>query len=316
VVFLDEAVWAGDKKGDGVLKALITEPSLSLEAKFRDPITVANRLRIIVASNNEWAVPAGIGDRRWLILNVDNSYADTSHAVYFEALKSEIDNGGAAAMLNDLLAMDLSRFNVRDVPRTAAKAHQQALSLPSVEGWLYQVLQEGAVEENVPQYGIGMIRREWEENGLTLPKDILYKNYEDFSKRQRDYRPSTRSVWAKRIGELLGPNLTQVRRSEEGGRVRSFHFSHLAACREQFSAKIKADFDWEPVEPTQNAGDDGAGLPKPSEAPKQTPATDPAHTSPMATNIKPSQIASIAKDVAAAERFAQMAGLILPRDHG
>ena len=77
LVFLDEAVWAGDKKAEGVLKGLITEPRLSLEAKFRDPITVVNRLRIIVASNNEWAVPAGIGDRRWLILNVDNSYAGT-----------------------------------------------------------------------------------------------------------------------------------------------------------------------------------------------------------------------------------------------
>src|SRR5262245_6665134 len=70
-VFLDEAVWAGDKKGEGVLKALITEPTLQLEAKFRDPITVANRLRIMVASNNDWAVPAGIGDRRWFILDMN-----------------------------------------------------------------------------------------------------------------------------------------------------------------------------------------------------------------------------------------------------
>ncbi len=52
-VFLDEALWAGDRKGEGVLKALITEPSFQLEAKFRDPIMVENRLRIIVASNND-----------------------------------------------------------------------------------------------------------------------------------------------------------------------------------------------------------------------------------------------------------------------
>ncbi len=44
-VFLDEALWAGDKKGEGVLKALITEPSFQMEAKFRDPITVENWLR-------------------------------------------------------------------------------------------------------------------------------------------------------------------------------------------------------------------------------------------------------------------------------
>ncbi len=75
VVFLDEALWAGDKKGEGVLKALITEPRLQLEAKFRDPIMVDNRLRIIVASNEDWVVPAGMGDRRWLILDVANTFA-------------------------------------------------------------------------------------------------------------------------------------------------------------------------------------------------------------------------------------------------
>src|ERR1019366_5543848 len=73
-VFLDEALWAGDKKGEGVLKALITEPSFQLEAKFRDAIMVENRLRIMVASNNDWAVPAGIGDRRWFVLNVADTY--------------------------------------------------------------------------------------------------------------------------------------------------------------------------------------------------------------------------------------------------
>ena len=45
--FLDEALWAGDKQGEGTLKALITEPTFQLEAKFRDPITVKNRLRML-----------------------------------------------------------------------------------------------------------------------------------------------------------------------------------------------------------------------------------------------------------------------------
>jgi hypothetical protein len=184
-VFLDEAVWAGDKKGEGVLKALITEPTLSLEAKFRDPITVKNCLRIMVASNNEWAVPAGVGDRRWLILNISNRYAGTKNATYFAALKLEIDNGGAAAMLHDLLAIDLSGFNVRDVPRTAAKAQQQALSLPSVEAWLYQVLQEGAIEQRV-QPGGSVVRHEWQATGLNVSKDVGYAAYEDFSSRRKE----------------------------------------------------------------------------------------------------------------------------------
>ena len=103
LVFLDEALWAGDKKGEGVLKALITEPRLQLEAKFRDPIMVDNHSHIIVASNNDWFVPAGMGDRRWFILDVADTYAGTDTRDYWNALYAEIENGGAEAMFYDLL---------------------------------------------------------------------------------------------------------------------------------------------------------------------------------------------------------------------
>ena len=145
LVFLDEALWAGDKKGEGVLKALITEPRLQLEAKFRDPIMVDNHSHIIVASNNDWFVPAGMGDRRWFILDVADTFAGTEHADYWNALYAEIENGGAEAMFHDLLNMDLSRFNVRAVPHTAAKAQQQAHSFRGMEAWVHHILQEGAI---------------------------------------------------------------------------------------------------------------------------------------------------------------------------
>jgi Family of unknown function (DUF5906) len=297
-IFLDEAVWAGDKKGEGVLKALITEPSLTLEAKFRDPITVANKLRIMVASNNEWAVPAGIGDRRWLILNINNRYAGTKNANYFAALKDEVDNGGAAAMLHDLLAMNLSVFNVRDVPRTAAKAQQQALSLPSVEACLYQTLQEGAIEQRL-QPGGACIRHDWEANGLTVSKDVAYAAYEDFSTRRRDYRPAPKSVWSKRLVKVLGPSLMPIRHVADGGRIRSFRFADLVTCRERFSTKMGADFEWEPYQPKGTASGE-ATSPNPSAARHAPPPGHPSQSTPTTTA---SEVLSIAKDPAAAERF-------------
>jgi hypothetical protein len=138
VVFLDEALWAGDKKGEGVLKALITEPMLTMGAKFRDPIMFPNRLAIIVASNNDWAIPAGIGDRRWFVLNVEDTYAGMVHKPYWDALYRQMEAGGDAAMLHDLLAMDLSQFDVRAVPMTMAKAQQQAHSFRGTLAWLYE----------------------------------------------------------------------------------------------------------------------------------------------------------------------------------
>jgi uncharacterized protein DUF5906 len=302
LVFLDEAVWAGDKKAEGVLKALITEPSLSLEAKFRDPITVDNRLRIIIASNNEWAVPAGIGDRRWLILRVDNSYAGTNHAVYFDALVAEIENGGTAAMLHDLLAMDLSGFNVRMVPRTTAKANQQALSLPSVEAWLYQVLQDGAIEQRT-QNGLLGVKQEWRANGLIVDKDSAYAAYDGFSSRNRDYRPSGRSQWSKKLQAILAPHLTSTRITGDAGRARAFHFGPLGDCRERFASHIGADFEWEPDDslPTAQMNEGAASNPAAESQPGCT--RRPHEPAPASGAAKPSEIAALAKSVAAADGF-------------
>jgi hypothetical protein len=303
LVFLDEAVWAGDKKAEGVLKALITEDRLSLEAKFRDPITVANKLRIIVASNNEWAVPAGVGDRRWLILNVDNSYAGTSHAVYFDALGSEIKNGGTAAMLHDLLAMDISKFNVREVPRTAAKAHQQALSLPSVEAWLYQVLQDGAIEQRAHN-GARDLKHEWQENGLIVDKDSVYAAYGEFSTRNRDYRPAGKSQWSKRLQAILAPHLTTIRITGDAGRPRAFHFGPLEKCRERFALAIGADFEWEPdysPRSAQTSDPSPDTNPTSKSEPRQNRTSREAAPAPSA--IKPPDVVALAGSVAAADRF-------------
>jgi hypothetical protein len=80
------------------------------------------RLRIIVASNSDWVVPAGIGDRRWFVLDVADTFAGFAHEAYWHALYAEIDNGGSEAMFYDLLALDLTAFNVRAISHTAAKA--------------------------------------------------------------------------------------------------------------------------------------------------------------------------------------------------
>jgi hypothetical protein len=244
-VFLDEALWAADKKGEGVLKALITEPKLQLEAKFRDPIMVDNRLRIIVASNNDWVVPTGIGDRRWFVLDVANTYAGTEHRKYCVALYAEIMKGGAAAMFHDLLAMDLGGFDVRAVPHTAAKAQQQTHSLAGTEAWLYHVLQEGAIGyEN------------WQSVGLTISKAAAYNDYEDFSKRQHAWRPEIKAVWSKKMRTALGRCLADTKQKTGSDRVRSFRLAPLAACRSQFETHVGApNIEWEPEdEPMSRPG--------------------------------------------------------------
>ena len=132
-VFLDEALWAGDRKGEQILKALVTEDTFQLERKScANPRK--NRLRIMIASNNQWVVPVGTRGRRYCVLDVSNQYAeenDPAHAAYWGPLQAQFGDyapdGGRAAMLYDLLHMDLSGFNVRAVPRSADKTEQKLL---------------------------------------------------------------------------------------------------------------------------------------------------------------------------------------------
>ena len=61
LLFADEAFFAGDRAHVGVLKALITEPTLTIEAKYANAVQMPNFVHLMMASNEEWVVPAGPG---------------------------------------------------------------------------------------------------------------------------------------------------------------------------------------------------------------------------------------------------------------
>ena len=101
-LFLDEAFWAGDKQGEGTLKALITESTLMIEPKGVDSFQMPNRLKILMASNNDWVVPASADERRYFVLDVpDTRKGDKA---YFSALAAAIEGDELAALLDYLLS--------------------------------------------------------------------------------------------------------------------------------------------------------------------------------------------------------------------
>lgn len=133
-IFVDEGMWAGDKAGESVLKSLITEPFFQIEKKFCDPTSAKNYSCIMIASNSEWVVPAGAHERRYFVLHVSD--AKMQDKPYFAALDRQMYQfGGLEAMLYDLLRRDLSNFDVRTPPRTAALDQQVIASLGLMEAW-------------------------------------------------------------------------------------------------------------------------------------------------------------------------------------
>src|SRR4029077_1634535 len=148
-LYADEAYYPGDKEVEGVLKNLITEPTLAIEAKFRNLKVCKNCLHITMSTNSDWVIPATEDERRYFINEIDNKYAkgdcaDYIRNKYFTDIWDEIQGDGLGAMLYDLLHIKLDRWAPRyDIPETEELKKQINLTLPKVKYCLLELLEEG-----------------------------------------------------------------------------------------------------------------------------------------------------------------------------
>ena len=257
-LFADEAFFAGDKAHVGVLKSIITEPYLTVEAKFQNATQMPNFLHIMMASNEEWVIPASVDARRFFVLEVSEE-AKSNHA-YFAEILAQLDAGGYAAMLHDLLNYDLSGFNVRDVPRTDGLANQQKLSLGVPELWWKDCLERGYIWRS--KHGLEDVFHVWFSRAST---DILYDSYMEFSKARRERNPMSREVLGRFMTKMYGKGaeiskaavgehltneinpfggVSRVAKPIIKTRARGYLTGEIAAAREAFCESLGIAIEW------------------------------------------------------------------------
>jgi hypothetical protein len=250
-LFADEAFWAGDKQHESTLKGLVTEPTFMMEAKGKDAVEWPNCLHIMMASNDQWVVPAGVDERRFCVLDVASIHRQ-DHA-YFKAMMGQMDNGGLEAMLHDLLAYNLTNFQIREIPKTQALTDQKLIGLHGADRWLYEVLKEGAV------YG-----KKWGLEKLAVGKADVYGEYCQRSKgRYGEHHPQADTVFWKQVGAVMaaaGLAIADERPSAAKagpGRPRAVTFPALADARLAFSKYLGGEVDWDGSQ-GENQGAGGA----------------------------------------------------------
>jgi len=145
LIACEEAVWAGSSKDTDRLKDIITGKRLMLEPKGRDMLYCKNNLRIFGTTNREFSVPAGIGERRWFVIDCDNKYADCvndpGRVGYFKSLFKLIDDKRVLGRFLDfVLKYDYSSVNLTSAPKTEALARSQSHNLDPVPRWVYDCL--------------------------------------------------------------------------------------------------------------------------------------------------------------------------------
>jgi hypothetical protein len=141
VLFADEAFYAGDKKHESILKTLVTEELMAIEAKGVDVENAPNYIHLIMASNDMHVIPAGGDERRFFVTDVGEDHQQDGS--YFAAVAKQMDSGGREALLHTLLTHDISEFNVRHIPASQALQEQKLLSLRPDAAWWYEALADG-----------------------------------------------------------------------------------------------------------------------------------------------------------------------------
>ena len=102
---------------------MITERLLTMEEKYIQAKPVLNRLSILMASNETFVVPAELDDRRFAVIDV--SEAQQNKPEYFNHLWRTVEGSGLSGFLQYLLDFDISKFDIRTLPETAARTEQK-----------------------------------------------------------------------------------------------------------------------------------------------------------------------------------------------
>lgn len=236
LVVADEAFWAGDKAAEGKLKGFITEPTLTIEPKGIDAFTVDSYHRVIMASNEQWVVPAGTDERRFLVLSV--SREKQKNEEYFSALAKELNNGGTEALMSWLGRYQRNGTSLRHAPHTDALMEQKIDSLEPHLEWWFEKLQSGKLGD------LSAIQP-WPE---TVCINDQHKDFQYWCAGRNIKRPMKITSFRKLIFGADGvcPKGKDAVRKRDGEELKwVYTIPDLESCRRNFERALGGSLVWE-----------------------------------------------------------------------
>ena len=238
VILMDEALFSGDKKSLEKLKSLITEPQCRIEQKYQPSRTIDSYHRFFAASNNEHFAKVDKDDRRFLFLRVSDKYQ--GDLKYFEGLHKEIASGTQlAAMVNDLLGLDLTTFNVRERPKTQEHLSQKLQSLDGFERYWYELLQSGILDTG--SY-INCLT-EWRASVFISTQSLIDKYKASNRNAERYNTVQTNTV--NTLIQKLCPSAVKKRSGSSHSQARGFQLPTIQIARREFEIYIGMPLQWD-----------------------------------------------------------------------
>jgi len=118
------------KKDAEQVKGMITGENMNFEKKGLDKIVLKNHMDFIFTSNNDFCVYIDIHDRRYFILDVDDSNANDQE-YYMQFSNYCHDPIVAFHVYKYLMSIDISNFNPFKIPETEEKQLYRENAIPT-----------------------------------------------------------------------------------------------------------------------------------------------------------------------------------------
>jgi|GEM_PF-354677 len=245
IVFMDEALFAGNRRGTDELKSIVTEPIIQISEKYQPSRQIRSCHRFIAATNADHFKNTERDDRRDFTLRVSD--IRKGDLEYWKLLNDEIENGGVEAMVHDLLAIDLSGFNVRNKPNTKELVEQKIHSLEPIHRWWHDGLYNGDIArgDTWPEF---LSTQEAIDGIIEVNGGRMHK------------KPS--AIIISQALQKLCPSAKQHQQQVQfGGRHRGYLLPPLQQARDEFEKYIGGVVEWPEECPPPHAplGDNSGG---------------------------------------------------------
>lgn len=235
LTFVDEAVRPHDKSAVSALKALITEPTIMINEKYRPAYSVSNYNNLIIASNYAEVYPVAANDRRPFILEVSDCHMQ-DRSYFKELLEKALSPEALSALAWDLLQEDVSDMMETPVPRTRWMTEQYEFAATSEERFIMDLLHRG---KHDPVYGGG-----WKDR---VSRQGLFEDYRQWCVDEHIKHPLNNRAFGRRVCELL-PVKNDVKTKENGKWLKAYQFPELSECRKHFCQAVNHQIEWEDIE--------------------------------------------------------------------
>jgi hypothetical protein len=215
-VVCNEGVWGGNKEGQGILKSMITDDFQPMERKGKDIVAVSNFKRILFSTNENWAVPRGMDDRRYVVCDVSNKRK--GDYAYWKTIHNEMKKGGVEALYHKLLAMPLDGWHPRQLPPSLKEAgwEMKIQGATTVDRWWMGLLMQGWVIKTQGNYS-ELAEKLWPDKIL---QEDLYSNYQNYCLLNHINHIEHQVV----VGKFLPSYGVKVTRPSANGATRPYYY--------------------------------------------------------------------------------------------